>query len=83
MLLRFVIANYFAVSDLSVIWNAFQCDEEACVGYWNVTNALKQTPNSLPKPRDQSGWRQGSFIRAAYSISLPVVGWMTEWAWCR
>jgi hypothetical protein len=39
-------------------------------------------PYSLPKPWVQSGWRRGSFMRAEYSMSLLVTGWMTALAWC-
>jgi hypothetical protein len=38
---RFVVADYFAVSDLSVFRDGFQIDEETFVGSWNVTNSLE------------------------------------------
>jgi hypothetical protein len=43
----------------------------------------KRCPHSLPKPLVQSGCKRGSFMRAEYSISFPVTGWMTALAWCR
>jgi hypothetical protein len=49
LLVQFVIADNFAVSDISVIWDAFQRDEETCVGSWNILNALKQTPAFVAK----------------------------------
>jgi hypothetical protein len=38
----FVIADYFAVSDLSVSWDVFQFDEETCVGSWNGSYSLEE-----------------------------------------
>jgi hypothetical protein len=38
----FVIADYFAISDISVDWDVFQFDEDSCIGSWDVSNALKQ-----------------------------------------
>jgi hypothetical protein len=40
-LVRFVIAEYFAASDLSVFRDVSQCGKETCVGPRNVTNALE------------------------------------------
>jgi hypothetical protein len=39
-------------------------------------------PHSFPNPGVQSGYSQGSFISAMYSISFPVTGSMTAFAWC-
>jgi hypothetical protein len=41
-LVRFVITEYFAVSDLSVFRDVFQFDEETCIGSLNVLNALEE-----------------------------------------
>ena len=40
-LVRFVIADYFAVSDLSVFRDVGEFDEETCVGSRNVSIALE------------------------------------------
>jgi hypothetical protein len=40
-LVRFVIADYFSVSDLSVFWDIFDFDKETCVGARNVPHALE------------------------------------------
>jgi hypothetical protein len=40
-LVRFVIADYFAVSDLSVLQGVCEFYEETCVGARNVPNALE------------------------------------------
>jgi hypothetical protein len=45
----FVIADYFAVSDLSVFCDVFQFDEEKCIGSWNVSNALEQASTFVAK----------------------------------
>jgi hypothetical protein len=45
----FVIANYFAVSDLLVFWNVCKFDKETCVGSRNVLNALKKAPDFVAK----------------------------------
>jgi hypothetical protein len=41
LLVWFVVAYYFTVSDLSVIWDVFRIDEEKCIGSWNVSNSLE------------------------------------------
>jgi hypothetical protein len=38
---RFVIAEYFAVSDISVLRDVGEFDEEICVGARDVLNALE------------------------------------------
>jgi hypothetical protein len=45
----FVIANYFAVSDLSVFRDVCDFDEETRVGAMNVANALEKTPDFVAK----------------------------------
>jgi hypothetical protein len=45
----FVIANYFAVRDLSVFRDVCEFDEETCIGAWNISNSLKKLPHSFPK----------------------------------
>jgi hypothetical protein len=45
----FVIAYDFAVSDLSVIWDVFQCGEETCIGSWNVSNSLEEASAFVAK----------------------------------
>jgi hypothetical protein len=45
----FIIANYFAVSDLSVFWDVCKFDKETCVGSRNVTNALRKAPTFVAK----------------------------------
>jgi hypothetical protein len=42
LLVWFVITYYFAFSDLSVIWDAFQFDEETYVSSGDVSNALEE-----------------------------------------
>jgi hypothetical protein len=49
LLVRFVIADYFAVSDLSVIWDGFKIDEETCIGSWNVSNPLEEASAFVSK----------------------------------
>jgi hypothetical protein len=38
----FVITNYFAVRDFSVLWDVCKFHKETCVGAGDVTNALKE-----------------------------------------
>jgi hypothetical protein len=45
----FVIADYFAVSDLSVFRDVCEFDKETCVGSRNVLNALKKAPDFVAK----------------------------------
>jgi hypothetical protein len=45
----FVIAKYFAVSDLSVFWDVCKFDKETCFGSRNVPNALKKAPGIVSK----------------------------------
>jgi hypothetical protein len=45
----FAIADYFAVSDLSVFWDVCEFDKEACVSYRNILNALKKAPAFVAK----------------------------------
>jgi hypothetical protein len=78
---RFVIADYFAVSDLSVLRDVSEFDKHVSVPGMSRM-PWKRRPHSLPKPRVQSGCRRGSFISTMYSISFPVTGWMTAFAWC-
>jgi hypothetical protein len=40
-LVRFVITDYFAVSDLSVFWDVGEFDKKTCVSSRNVPNALE------------------------------------------
>jgi hypothetical protein len=46
---RFAIADYFAVSDLSVRWDGSEFDEEACVGTGDVPKALKEASAFIAK----------------------------------
>jgi hypothetical protein len=53
-LVRYVIAEYFAVSDLSVFRDVGEFDEETCVGSRNISNALEKelafvAKSSFPK----------------------------------
>jgi hypothetical protein len=48
-LVMFVIADYFAVSDLSVFWDVGEFDKETCVGARNVSNALEQASTFVAK----------------------------------
>jgi hypothetical protein len=45
----FVIADDFALSDLSVFWDVFQRGEETCIGSWDVSNALEQASALVAK----------------------------------
>jgi hypothetical protein len=49
LLLWFVISDYFSVSDLYVFRDVFQCDEETCIGSWDVLNALEQAAAFVAK----------------------------------
>jgi hypothetical protein len=49
LLVRFVITDYFAVRDLSVMWDVFQIDGEKCVGPWNVLNSLEEASAFVAK----------------------------------
>jgi hypothetical protein len=48
----FLIADYFAVSDLSVLWDVFRRGEETRVGYWDVSNALEQASVFIAKTNE-------------------------------
>jgi hypothetical protein len=37
-----VVANNFAICDVSVFWYVFEFNKETCVCSWNVTDALEQ-----------------------------------------
>jgi hypothetical protein len=41
LFVRFLIADYFAVSDLSLVWDVGEFDKETCVGSRNVPNPLE------------------------------------------
>jgi hypothetical protein len=49
LLVWLIVADYFDVSDISIIWDVFQVDEEKCVGSWDVSNALKQVYTLIAK----------------------------------
>jgi hypothetical protein len=49
LLVWFVIADYFAVSDIYVLWDVFQRGEETCVGSWDVWNVLEQASAFVAK----------------------------------
>jgi hypothetical protein len=49
LLVWFLIADYFAVSDISVIWDVFQFGEETCIGSWNVSYSLEQASTFIAK----------------------------------
>jgi hypothetical protein len=57
----FVIANYFAVIDLSVFWDVCKFDKEKCVGSRNVPNALKKAPNFVAKTSRPKWLQTGEF----------------------
>jgi hypothetical protein len=46
---RFVIANIFAISDLSIFWDFGEFEKEICVGSWDVSNALEQASSFFAK----------------------------------
>jgi hypothetical protein len=79
---RFVVKDYFAVTDLSVFLDVSEIDGETRVVACNVLMPWNRHPHSLPNPCVQSGCRWGSFISAGYSISFPVTGWTTVLDWC-
>jgi hypothetical protein len=41
LLVWFIIADYFAVGDISVLWDVLQRGEETCVGPGDVSNTLE------------------------------------------
>jgi hypothetical protein len=45
----FVIADYFAGSDISVFWDVGEFDKETCIGSRNVLNALEKAPAFVAK----------------------------------
>jgi hypothetical protein len=45
----FVTAYDFALSDLSVMWDVFQCGEETCVDSWDVSNSLEEASAFVAK----------------------------------
>jgi hypothetical protein len=57
----FVVADYFAVSDISVIWDVFKFDEETCIGSWDVSNALEQASAFVAKTSGQKWLETGIF----------------------
>jgi hypothetical protein len=73
----FVIANNFALSDLSFIWNAFQRDEETCVGSWNVSNALKKTPAFVAKTSGPE-WLETGILHKRCIFHFLAGGWMDD-----
>jgi hypothetical protein len=81
-LVRFVIADYFAVSGLSVLRDVSEFDKKQVLVPGMSRIPWKRRPHSLPKQRVQSGCSWGSFMSAMYSISFLVMGWMTAFAWC-
>jgi hypothetical protein len=70
-LVRFVITDYFAVSDIYVFWDVGKFDKETFVSGMSKM-PWKRCPYLFPNPRVQSGSRRGSFISAMYSIYFPV-----------
>jgi hypothetical protein len=48
-LVSFVIADYFAISDIFVFWAVCEFDKETCIGSWNVSNSLEKSPAFVSK----------------------------------
>jgi hypothetical protein len=46
---RFVIADYFAVRDLSVLKDVSEFDEETCIGVRNVSSSLEEASTFVSK----------------------------------
>jgi hypothetical protein len=53
--------DYFAVSDLSVIWDVFQIDEETCIGSWDVSNSLEYASAFVAKSSSPKRLETGIF----------------------
>jgi hypothetical protein len=60
----FLIADYFAGSDLSVIWDVFQINEEACLGFWNVPNSLKEASALVARTSSPKRLETGVFHKS-------------------
>jgi hypothetical protein len=48
-LVGFVVANYFALSDIPVFRDVCEFDKETCVSSWNISNSLEKSPAFVSK----------------------------------
>jgi hypothetical protein len=73
----FVIADYFAVSDLSVFWDVFQFYEEKCVSSWNVLNAQEQASAFIAKTSGPK-WLETGILHESRVFHLFSRDWVDD-----
>jgi hypothetical protein len=73
----FLIADYFAVSDLSVFWDVFQRGEETFIGSWDVSNALEQASALVAKTSGPK-WLETGILRESQVFHLFPGDWVDD-----
>jgi hypothetical protein len=73
----FVITYYFAVSDISVIWDVFQFDEETCVGSWNVSNSLEEASAFVAKTSSPT-WLEMGILHESWVFHFFASDWVDD-----
>jgi hypothetical protein len=73
----FVIAYDFALSDLSVMRDVFQCGEETCVGSWNVSNSLEEASAFVAKTSSPK-WLEMGILHESGVFHLFAGGWVDD-----
>jgi hypothetical protein len=73
----FVIADYFAVSDLSVIWDVFQFGEETSVGSWNVSNSLEEASAFVAKTSSPK-WLETGILHESRVFHFLAGDWVDD-----
>jgi hypothetical protein len=73
----FIIADYFAVSDLSILWDVFQRGEETCLGPGDVSNALGQASAFVAKTSGPK-WLETGILHESQVFHLYARDWASD-----
>jgi hypothetical protein len=73
----FVIAYFFAVSDLSVMWDVFQCGEEKCIGSWNISNSLEEA-SAFVAETSRPKWLKTGILHESRVFHFFASDWMDD-----
>jgi hypothetical protein len=73
----FIIADDFAVGDLSILWYVFQCGEETCVSPGDVSNALEQASTFVAKTLG-SKWLETGILHESRVFHFFAGDWVDD-----
>jgi hypothetical protein len=73
----FIIADGFALGDLSIRWDVFQRGEETCVGSGDVSNALEQAPAFVAKTSGPK-WLETGILHKSRLFHFFAGGWVND-----